>query len=104
MNLMRSYGHTGRLQLARNCLRELDEKRDAGVGSDGEAATEGLDALAHAAKTVALVQLRVSAIIGDEKRVVTVAGGRETHAAVCGLRVGHDVLYRFANGEAEHGP
>ncbi len=34
-------------------LRELDEQEYAGVGGDGEAATEGFDALAHAAQAVA---------------------------------------------------
>ena len=32
-------------------------RRDAGVGSDGETAAEGLDALAHAAEAVALLEL-----------------------------------------------
>ena len=35
--------------------------------------------------------------------MVAVAGGGETHAAVRGLGVAHDVGYCFANGEAEHG-
>src|SRR6267154_6417998 len=79
MNLIRSYGYTGCLRLARNCLWEFDEQGDAGVGGDGEAATERLDALTHATETVALLQLRVGAIVGDEERVVAVAGCRETH-------------------------
>ena len=62
----------GAFELARGCLRELDEEGDAGVGGDGEAATERLDALAHAAETVAFLELWMGAIVGDEEGVVAV--------------------------------
>ncbi len=42
-----------------SCLRELDEEADAGVGGDGEAAAERLDALAHAAEAVAFLEIGV---------------------------------------------
>ena len=60
-------------------------------------AAERLDALAHAAEAVALLKLWVSAVIGDEKRVVAIGGSSETHAAVGGLGVANDVGYRFTN-------
>ncbi|XWK69094.1 hypothetical protein RBB80_06245 [Tunturiibacter gelidiferens] len=84
-------------------MRELDEERDAGVGRDGEASAEGLDALAHAAESVALAEFGVGTVVGDEERVIAVFRSREADAAVCGLGVAHDVGDGFADGETEHG-
>jgi hypothetical protein len=82
---------------------ELDEEGDAGIGGDGEASAEGLDALAHAAEAVALLKFRMSAVVGDEQGMVAIGGVCETHAAVRGLGVTNDVGDGFADGEAEYG-
>jgi hypothetical protein len=79
-------------------LWELDEKSDTGFGGDGEAAAERLDAFSHAAETVAFLEFRVGAVVGDEQGVKAIAGCGEAHTAVGGLGVAHDVGYCFADG------
>jgi hypothetical protein len=82
------------------CSGKFDEEIDAGIGGDGETSTDGLDTLAHAAKTVALLKFGVATVVSDEHGVVAVVGGCEAHAAVGGLGVANDVGHGFADGEA----
>ena len=79
---------------------ELDQDGDAGAGGDREASAESLDALAHAAESIAFSDLRLRAVIGDEERVIAVFGAGEAYAALRGFGVANDVGDRFTNGEA----
>jgi hypothetical protein len=48
-------------------LWKLDEQGDARVRGDGETAAERLHSFPHTAETVALLELWMGAIIGDQK-------------------------------------
>ena len=68
----------------------------------GEMATEGFDALAHAAQTVAFAHRRVLPIVFHNDAPLVVFRD-ETKAAGGGVGVAHDVGDGFAESEGEDG-